>query len=265
MSSNPLILGIDIEGVGLDLSITGSPDHRVDRVMEIGAVLWDWEFQQPARLLSELINEADRMNVSEDLEQLTGLNDKILDRWGKKGAEIKTVLERLSELVHQADYLMAHNGNHYDRPMLEEMFKRYNMKFPEKTWIDSMVDIEYPPKIPQRSLAMLEYSHGFINPFPHRALTDVLSMLKIASQYPIDRIISLAKSPMVRVVANLKAPQWSDRAQVDAFNKVKHKVARSKFKWNPDNKTWYKDVHKVLLDEGKYHFDFEWTIEKIEK
>lgn len=265
MSTNPLILGIDLEGVGQDLTITGAPDLKVDRVMEIGAVLWDWELKQPVRLMSELINEADRMEVSEDIEAITGLNNEILDKWGRTGIEIKNVLHNLLDLINKADYLMAHNGSNYDRPMLEQMYKRYNLQLPEKLWIDSMQDIEYPSKIPHRSLALLEHSHGFINPFPHRALTDVLSMLKIASNYSIERIVSLAKSPMVRIVATLKAPQWSDRHQVDHFNKIKHKIARSKFKWNPDNKTWFKDVHQILLDEGRYHFDFEWTLEKIEK
>jgi len=262
MGHNPLILGIDIEGVGLDLTITGAPNHEIDRVMEIGAVLWDWEDKQPVRILSEIIDEADRIEVSPELVELTGLSDRLLEKWGKKGTEIKNVLEQLSALVEQADYLMGHNGNHYDKPMLEEMYKRYNLKFPDKVWIDTMIDIEYPAKLPHKSLAMLEYSHGFINPFPHRAVTDVLAMLKIASHYSLERMVSLAKSPMVRIVAILKAPNWSDRQQVDTFNKIKHKVSRSKFKWNPDNKTWYKDVHKILLDEEKFNFDFEWTVEK---
>lgn len=261
MNHNPLILGIDIEGVGLDLTITGAPDHKVDRVMEIGAVLWDWEDKQPVRILSEIIDEADRLDVSPELEELTGLTNRLLEKWGKKGTDIKVILSQLVELINQADYLMGHNGNHYDKPMLEEMFKRYNLKFPEKVWIDSMIDIEYPSRLPHRSLAMLEYSHSFINPFPHRAVTDVLSMLKIASHYSLERMVRLATSPMIRIVATLKAPSWSDRQQVESFNKTKHKISRAKFKWNPDNKTWFKDVHKVLMDEGKFNFDFDWTVE----
>ena len=44
----------------------------------------------------------------------------------------------------------------------------------------------------------LEHYHGFLNPFPHRAVTDVMSMLKIASQYDLDRMADLAKLPHCR-------------------------------------------------------------------
>jgi DNA polymerase-3 subunit epsilon len=70
----------------------------------------------------------------------------------------------------------------------------------------------------------------------------------------------LAKSPIVQVVAQLKAPNWSDKREVNEFNKIKHKVAKSRFKWDPSSKTWSKDVQKVLIDEGKINFDFDWFI-----
>ena len=112
-------------------------------------------------------------------------------------------------------------------------------------------------------MAMLEYSHGFINPFPHRALTDVLSMLKIASNYEFDRIGQLALSPKVLLVADLKAPNWRNKDEVEEFNSIKNKVSKAKFKWNPDNKTWSKVFPKILLDEGKVRLDFEYSIKPL--
>ncbi len=257
MSQRHLILGIDLEGINEDL-IESGVNLSVDRVIEIGAVLWDCEHKIPVRIFSELIDEPDRLTINEDVQELTGLSDEILERFGKKRAEIPEVLRALARLMGEADYLMAHNAKVYDRPMLEELFKRHGVSMPEKVWIDTMTDIEFPKRISLRSMAILEHSHGFINPFPHRAVTDVLAMLKVASHYSIERMAKLAKSPMAIIVAQLDTPNWKNKAEVDAFNKLKNKVARARFKWNPQDKIWSKQVHQVLIEEGKVNFDFNW-------
>ncbi|MCR9204687.1 MAG: 3'-5' exonuclease, partial [Halobacteriovoraceae bacterium] len=175
-----LVLGIDLEGMNKDLIMSGV-DTSVDRVIEVGAVLWDWNHSQPVKIISELINEVDHLPISEEVEDITGIDDPMLEKWGAKGTKIHEILTSLAELMETSDYIMAHNGSGYDYPMLNAMFKRYDMQMPEKVWIDSMTDIEYPKKFQGRSLALLEHAHGFVNPFPHRAVTDVLSMLKVAS------------------------------------------------------------------------------------
>lgn len=255
------VLGIDLEGINKDLIYSGV-DVSVDRVIEIGAVLWEWQSAQPVKIMSELINEVDHLPITQEVQDLTGIDDQMLERWGAKGTDIHTILTQLARLMESADYIMAHNGGGYDIPMLEAMFKRYDLKMPEKTWIDTMTDVEYPSKFSGRSMALLEHSHGFVNPFPHRAVTDVLSMLKIASQYPLNRMTKMAKSPMVTIAAALKAPNWKDPAAVKEFNEIKNKVAKSRFRWNPSDKEWTKEVHKVLIDEGKIKFDFEYFIKE---
>ena len=261
MSTGPLILGIDLEGINKDLVHKGV-DIKTDRVIEIGAVLWDWQLGQPDKIFSELIDEVDRLPISQEVEDLTGINDNCLEKWGAKGAAIKEILESLKELMAKADYFMAHNGTGYDIPMLRAMFDRHSVEMPEKVWIDTMTDIEYPRQMKGRSMALLEHSHGFINPFPHRAVTDVLAMLKIAAQYDGKRMIKMAESPRVTLVASLKAPNWKDPAAVSEFNEVKNKVAKSRFKWNPSTKQWTKEIHKILIDEGKINYDFEYFIKE---
>jgi DNA polymerase-3 subunit epsilon len=255
------ILGLDLEGMNRDLVYSGV-DVKTDRVTEIGAVLWDWEKQQPVKIFSELINEVDHLPITKEIEELTGISDDLLEKWGAKGTLIHEKLQELAGLFDKADAIMAHNGTGYDIPMLEAMFARYDMKMPEKIWIDTMTDIKFPRLMTGRSMALLEHAHGFINPFPHRAVTDVLSMLKIASQYDGERIMKLASSPKVTLVAALNAPDWKNKAAVKEFNEVKNKVAKSRFKWDPSKKQWTKEVHKVLLDEGKLNFDFEFFMKE---
>lgn len=259
MTMPKYILGIDLEGINEDLIESGT-NLSIDRVIEIGAVLWDTKFNAPVAILSEIIDENDRLPITEELEELTGLSEELIKEWGKKGQDIKNVLIQLTALIEKADCLMSHNARGYDCPMLTEMFKRYKLPFPDRTWIDSVTDIEYPTRFFHKSLMNLEHYHGFINPFPHRAFSDVLSMLKIASNYPWDRMQKLADSPRVNIVAKCSAPNWKNKEDVDRFQKIKSRISRAKFRWDPTDKIWSKQVHKILLDEGKLNFDFDWYI-----
>lgn len=258
-SSHRYVLGLDLEGINENL-IENGVNLTLDRVTEIGAVLWDVDRGGPVKILSELIDEPDHLPIDEDTADLTGIDDKMLEDWGAKGEDIKKILEKLVRMIDSAEAIVAHNGGNYDRPMIEAMAKRHGVTFPEKTWIDTGRDIEFPKRMHMRSMAALEHAHGFVNPFPHRAVTDVLSMLKIFSNYDYDRTLSLARSPIVTIVAELKAPNWKDAKAVSEFNLLKNKVAKARFRWNPSDKTWTKDFHKILLDEGKIDFNFEWSI-----
>jgi DNA polymerase-3 subunit epsilon len=254
----PIICGIDLEGMNQNLEFEGINLGK-DRVIEIGAALWDFELKAPVKIFSELIDEPDRLSISPEVAELTGITDNILEKWGAKEQQIPNTLNQLKELFNQADFIMAHNGDQYDKPMLGAMFNRYGIPMPDKLWIDSLMDVEYPKKIKGRSLALLEYAHGFINPFPHRALSDVFSMLKIVSEYDLERMIQLAASPLIPIEAKLPTPNWGSPEEMKIFNQKKHKISKARFKWNPNNKTWTKLVHQILIDEGKIDFDFEWS------
>jgi len=253
-----IILGLDLEGMNANLQ--KGVDTKVDRVIEIGAVLWDWNKSAPLKMISELINEPDHLPISSEVQMITGIDDEMLEGWALKGEDIRTCLEQLATLMNKADAVMAHNGGHYDFPMIKGMFSRYGIEMPEVLWLDTMHDIEYPPKIQARSMAMLEHSHGFVNPFPHRAVTDVLAMLKVASLYDLERMIKLARSPKATLTASLNAPNWKNKEEVEKFNIVKNKVAKSRFKWNPSTKKWLREVPQILLDEGKIKLDFDYKV-----
>lgn len=265
MKESPLVLGLDLEGINKDL-IGSGVNLQTDRVIEIGAVLVDWDTLQPVKILSELIDEVDRLELSEEVIELTGINERHLKNWGLKGEGIRSTLNELSKLFHEADYILAHNGDGYDKPMIHAMFQRYDISFDEnKLWIDSSKDIEFPKKFSQRSLAMLEHYHGFINPMPHRALADVFSTIKIASQYNLERIIKLAQSPRKTLIADLNAPNWKNKKEVEVFNTKKNIIAKSGFKWNPKDKNWELVVQELLINENRLSFPFEWYIKDESK
>lgn len=256
------VLGLDLESIHVNLTEDGI-DFNKDRVMEIGAVLWDCEENQPAVIFSHLINESDRLEIDEELRELTGISENLLKKWGRPAKEIPDLLKELSNLMDQSDAIMAHNGDQYDRPMLQALYERHQVPFPENLWLDTAKHIEYPNTVKYLSMAMLEHSHGFINPFPHRAVTDVLSMLKVASQYSFHRMAKLASSPRVQLIAALDPPNWKNASEVEAFNKVKNRVAKSRFRWHPDVKKWIKEIPKILIDEDKIKYDFDYYIKEL--
>lgn len=257
-----IVLGLDFEGINANIAKIAP----TDRVSEIGAVLWDWEEKKPVKIFSELINEADHPPITEELVKITGITEDMLVKWGWQGEAIRGVVGTLNWMMNVADCVMAHNGKVYDYPMCCWLFERYGCQMPQKLWIDSSKDIEFNITSNGRSMDVLEYHHGFINPFKHRAIFDSLAMLKIASNYDINRLIQMASSPIIRIIADFNYPQRIDyrkdavaeaerhNREMDEFNRIKGMVKKAKFTY--DQSIWYRDERKLLLDEGKLKFEF---------
>lgn len=277
------ILAIDLECIHKDL--LGEGIQPEDRIMEIGAVLWDWEKKKPLKFYSELFDEKDRIKpIPPSIQQLTGIDDMMLVEYGSEyGDDLDKKLEPLFSLICETDYLISHNAP-YDKKMLTDYLDRTygrgeiafeyagwhngmvknklwndslaDITLKEKLWIDSLTDIIFPPHFQSKSLAMLEYQHGFINPFPHRALTDCLSLLKIVSHYDLGQMVELAKSPMVELVAMITPPSnWKNEQELNAFNKRKAKISQAGFIWYPELKQWKLSVKQKLLDMGLVGID----------
>jgi DNA polymerase-3 subunit epsilon len=230
-----LILGLDFETTFL------SPvDVSKLRITEIGAVLYDWDTKKPLEIMSKLIYSDEYPKSPPELVELTGITDEMLDLYG----EIPPPqLRELNCLMAQADYVVAHNGNGFDKPIYEAECLRHNIVRVEKPWIDTRVDIQYPANIKSRKLTYLAAEHGFANPFQHRALFDVLTMMHILEKYDLDKVIALSKEDSYIVTAN-----------VSFQNKDKAK-GRGYF-WNAPDKLWQKEVKESTLDDEKNHGEF---------
>jgi len=252
------VLGLDLEGMNVD--IKKGVQVNVDRITEIGAVLWDWDQKAPLEMLSKLVAEPDCPHITEDNTRITGITNEMVAEFG---ANPSVVADELANLMEKADCIMAHNGGSFIRPtdgydyqMLMAFYSRYGKVMPNKVWIDTLTDLEFPEEILThtkggKSMLVLEHAHGFINPFPHRAVTDVLAMLKIASRYDINRMALLAQSPVVELVWSRPYPGYraSPKEKI-AFEEGKEFAKSNGFRWNPDNKEWVLKAKQVLLNEG---------------
>jgi DNA polymerase-3 subunit epsilon len=219
------LLGIDFETTGLSAD--------TNRPTEVGAVLWCTERESPLLIYNALIDCDDV--VSDKITQLTGIDRPMLDEFGVSEGSAALGLHTL---VQGADFMVAHNAP-FDKRFMVAMYARQNLAFPEAMrWIDSSKDIPYPEHITTRKLVHLAAEHGFVNPFAHRAITDVLTMLRIVSKYDINEIVSSAGTPNILI-----------RAQVTFDSKEKAKGLG--FRWDGDKKIWTKEIKKGALDSER--------------
>lgn len=235
------VLGFDLETNGLDLELS--------RIIELGAVLWHIEEAKPVVLLSHLTNHpGETVTVSDDIAALTGISQKDFDEFA---APFPPVLGAFTSLMSRVDVVavMAHNGIEFDWPMLANHARRLGVTLPQVPLIDTMIDVPYPPQVKARKLTHLAAEHGFLNPFPHRAVFDVLTMLNIASRYPFAAMLESCQQPLVTLQAICRKP-WEDNGE--STNKAKEHG----FRWDGNRKLWLKKIRAGAARE----FPFE-TIE----
>jgi DNA polymerase-3 subunit epsilon len=237
------ILSLDFE-----TSWTTPVNPKQCRIFEIGAVLYDWEKRIPIKMMSEFIHESDHPLSPKELIDLTGITDEMKAEWG---IPLKSGISLLNDMVEKADYIIAHNGNEFDRPLLYAETERIGAKVADKPWIDSKVDIDYPPKVKSRSLSQLCTEHRFLNPFAHRALFDALSVIEILKHYRIDDVIESSKQPNCRVIASV------------SFDK-KHLAKDRGYHWDGDNKVWWKGMKSSKAQKEKEDAPFAVQIREVE-
>lgn len=236
--------------LGLDLETGGAFNAPMDTnfITEIGLVLWDTDFAQPVDFLSLLIKPS--QPVSPESVEYTGISDELLARHGHP-ADIRT-LQPIAKLMSKADYIVAHNGREFDRPLLEAAFTQFGLKMPATAWLDTQYDVDYPRPCRSRSLIYLAGFHGMVNPYAHRAVTDVLTMLTILARYDIQQVIANSQRKWLIVQANVG---YEER-----------EMAKEKgFRWQQDGskvyeKCWVKRVREDQLAALQTSCDFNLTV-----
>jgi len=128
--------------------------------------------------------------------------------------------------MSKSDYAMAHNAE-FDKGFYYAALDHHRYERPPILFLDTKMDIKFPEKITTRNLRHLASEHEFLNPFSHRAVFDVLTMLRVAGRYDLDTIIARAKEPTVFV-----------RAMVTFDDKEKAK-ARGYY-WCAPQKIWWR-------------------------
>lgn len=226
------ILGLDFETTGLN--------SATDRVIEIGAVVWETNKKKPMALMSELVKV--EAQLSQEIINITGIDDEMLESYGING---ESAFGKLIELIDTCDCIVAHNAK-FDRSFFEMEVKRYGLDIDcsKLKWVDTCMDVPYPESIQTRKLSYLAAEHGILNTNAHRALFDVIVMLNVLKNYSIDEVLKRAQSPSVNVIAKVSFSE-------------KDKAKDLGFRWNKDDKIWFKEFKQLDLQSKNFPFEID--------
>lgn len=229
-----IVCGVDFETSGLD--------PVKDRIVEVGAVLYDWNTGIPLILQSNLVRV--EVPLSPEVTAVHGITDDMLELYGMPEP---FVFGQLLALIDRSSYVMAHFGNDFDRKFCFETFTRLGIPVPAQNWLDTSCDVIYPEGVTTRNLGYLAAEAGFLNPFRHRAVFDVLTMLKVASEHPLERIIARSLEPMVYVQAYVS---FAENQKAKDFS----------FRWHPETKMWWKGQKKSDFEAERDGYQFKWAL-----
>ena len=240
--------------LGIDLETNADPVDEY--ITEIGAILYDWDTKQPVKFFSEMYRPSSCKPLSSDVVELTGITNEMIRQFGytlldedddaECGGNYGKFLD-LSRMFYCAHYIVAHNGTKFDRPRLENFAKTYFMDLHDKPWIDTLTDVEYPKHCVAKNMTYLCGYHGFVNPFPHRAVFDVAAMMKVLANYDIERVIEVSKSPTIVIKASVS---YDDRQLAKDAG----------FYWDGKRKFWLKKIKKIHLEGSSFIFPWKEVI-----
>lgn len=249
-----LICGLDLETTGLD--------PKKDHITELGYVVKEPAAPKAGILRTELLyNEIDygATPISPEIEALTKISNEHLRVWGRPPMHI---LHQFLLDTEKVDYFIAHNGMNFDRPFLLEKLRMHGLTeahpvWDPTRWLDSMRDVEHGFK--SNNLTYIAAEHGFLNPFPHAALFDVCTMLKIVEKHDLLEIIARAKIPWVvcramttydqRDLAKVRCFRWQDAGNGKEYTKCWVKLVKAD-KVESEQAEAEKLGFKVVLIEG---------------
>lgn len=238
MGSN--LLALDLETNALVVSIA--------RPTQIGVNLYSTEFAKSISSKEDLTYQYDYPPMLQEAEAVSGISADLLKKFGKHPRE---VLKNLLPVIEDADFLVGHNCTNFDKPILEHEFKRHRLELPEKVWLDTSTDLKFAPNITSRRLIHLAVEHGIQVDISktHSALYDATLSLELLLKYDLNETIERAKSPMVKVIAEIS------REKNDL-------VKRKRFMWDPEKRVWHKTIKEFDLQKFLEDCNFKTHLEK---
>lgn len=212
------ILGIDVETSGLSA--------KTDKITEIAAVLYDTDFDSVVLCKSWLIKRPG-LEITDKITDITGITADMLEAYGE---DEQKVIAEFTDICRVTDVYMAHNAA-FDRKFVDEFI---GMKS-KKPWICSLRDLDHEAhlgrKVSSKSLEALSGYYKIVNPFSHRALFDVLTMLRIGVLHDLDAALKEASEPKIKLIAHVSFERKDSAKELG-------------FGWDKTSKTWFKELSK---------------------
>jgi len=242
--------------VFLDTETTGV-NRASDKIIELALKVV--KFEKASGKIVSIDKEYESFNdpgeeISQEITMLTGINDEMVE-----GQTIDW--ERVDAILKDAEIVVAHNAG-FDRAFVD----RYSSVSPNKIWACSINDIDWLGRgFTSSKQELLCYWHGFYFD-AHRAMNDVDALIHLLTHpsYETER-------PLLELIENSQKPTYVIFATNFNYDPVKKDIVKAnKYKWNAEDKVWYKTVSFDDLDKEKdwltvaiYDFIFEGRVEEI--
>jgi DNA polymerase III epsilon subunit-like protein len=235
-----ILLGIDFETTGL------SPE--TDRVIEVGAILYSTGQKKCLESAGNLVKSD--VPISSRITELTGITQSAVNKFGYDSVR---ALEMLLEMADLADAFIGQNVVQFDKRFLESWTKRENRQMPNKLWIDTRTDL---PGVEGKTLSLMAAEAedpitknrvGFVNLFPHSALSDVQTCIKLVSMHDINKVVERAQSPTIVIIGHQKRED--------------NQLAKErKFRWNPFYSVWWRAIKHMDLKQLEKECSFDISV-----
>ncbi len=217
--------------LALDLETTGF-DPSIDRIIEIGYVLAD-----NGRVLvaeGKFLFSEDYPPSNSAAQEAHGISPETLKEFGQDPKDVIASFYR-SVGLWGVDYLVGHNIRDFDWPFLAAESKRLGVEAPQVKLIDTRHDLPHNETPDSHKLKYLAADAGFLNPFPHRAMFDALTCIKLLERFDLGSVIAYSLVPTITIEARVK---YDDR----------EKAKLRKFFWDAPSKRWLKKIKETDLE-----------------
>lgn len=170
----------------------------------MGVCLWETDTQTPIMTHATYLYDSGYESeftpeTCEMMARVCGITPETLHEFGIAPAMALGWLE-LFALNHKVEYLVAHKGQEYDIPLLYSELSRNAVTAPVLRTlpvIDTLYDLPFKREPDSRRLKYMALDAGFIPLFEHRALFDVLTMMKVLATFPIKEVLAYRSIPFV--------------------------------------------------------------------
>ena len=222
----------------VDTETTGI-DRINDHIIEIAVKVICFETSS-GKILSvegsyESFNDPEE-DISTEITHLTGIDNKMVDGKFIDWKEVDTIFKSV-------DIIIAHNAS-FDRAFID----RFSSISPSKVWACSISDIDWLERgFTSSKQELLCYWHGFYFD-AHRAMNDVDALIHLLT------FDTGFERPLIELIKNSNKSDFIIFAEHFKYDPVKKDTLKgNKYRWNPNDKIWFK---KVNLDELEHEKDW---------